>query len=359
MKTGKGSKWADYCFFILCALNVYLIYYFSSFIFPLFRAFLVGKFVKGSFFYVALTAFTNIGPLFFSLLFSGFFLYTLNRLKQSPKWRTWDPVKLLFLFDCLIIGAIIVLFPFLWMVMTALKPEGEALSWSLIPSIATFKAFKKVWYQERFGLYFYNSMVIALVAGFFVTWFSSMAGYVFAKRNFALKSPLFFLLMATMMVPGMMYMVPQFFIVFHLGWHNTYWAMVVPHFANVFGLFMTKQFIETIPDSLIESAHLDGANEWQIFTLIIIPLSLPILATLFLLTFLFHWSNFLWQLIVTVPESPSTTLPVALALFRGQHATEWTSMMAASCFSIIPIAVLFLFAQRFFIEGMTQGAVKG
>ena len=185
-----------------------------------------------------------------------------------------------------------------------------------------------------------------------------MGGYVFAKKDFYGKDILFGILMSSMMIPGMIFMVPQFAIVSALGWIDSYYGLVVPHLANVFGLFLLRQHIKTIPNSLLEAAFIDGASQFQIFRIIIIPLSFPIIATLFLLTFLGQWSNFLWQLIVTTPDSVYRTLPVGLALFQGQYATEWGKMMAGACFSIIPIAFLFLCAQQFFIEGMTSGAVK-
>ena len=186
-----------------------------------------------------------------------------------------------------------------------------------------------------------------------------MAGYVFSKKDFWGKDFLFNMLLATVMVPGMIFMVPQFAIVNKLGWINSYKGMIIPHLANVFGVFLLKQYIDQIPNSLLESAKIDGASEYQIFKTIIVPLTIPIMVTLFLLTFLGQWSNFLWQLIVNTPDSPYLTLPVGLALFKGQYYTRWTLMMAASCFSVLPIAFLFLLAQRFFIEGMTRGAVKG
>jgi len=219
--------------------------------------------------------------------------------------------------------------------------------------------FKKIFSEYNFGKYFFNSLIVALSAALLTTIICSMGGYVFAKKDFYGKNFLFKLMLSAIMIPGMMFMVPQFAIVNKFGWINSFLGMIVPHLANVFGLFMMRQYMQTIPDSLLEAAKIDGATEIQIFSKIIIPLTTPILATLFLLTFLGQWSNFLWQLIVNTPDSPYLTLPVGLALFRGQYSSEWTLMMAASCLSIIPISILFLFAQRYFIEGMTQGAVKG
>jgi len=142
-----------------------------------------------------------------------------------------------------------------------------------------------------------------------------------------------------------------------LGWMNTYRAMIIPHLANVFGLFLLRQYMATIPRSLVDAAKIDGANDFQVYGRIVVPLSLPIVATLFLLTFQFHWSNFLWQLIVTNKES-LYTVPVGLAMFKQQHEQLYALKMAASAVSIVPISVIFVFAQSYFIEGVTKGAVK-
>ncbi len=266
-------------------------------------------------------------------------------------------------------GAIVVLFPLVWMFLTAFKEPGLALKFLFYPtegtkydtwgSIYTLSNFKNVLNEFNFTKYFLNSLIVAGMAALFATFFAAMAGYVFAKKDFFMKKQFFYLLLATMMIPGMMYLVPQFVIVIKLGWFDTYKGLIIPHLASVFGVFLMKQFMESIPSSLIEAAQIDGASEWQIFYLVVLPLSLPIVTTLFLLTFLFHWSNFIWQLVITKPGSPLLTIPVGLAYFSGPHGSDWEVMMAASCFSIIPIAGLFLLAQKYFIEGMTQGAVKG
>lgn len=277
-------------------------------------------------------------------------------------------IRKLFLYAGLVLFSIITFFPFIWMIITAFKVPGTALKFQLFPhslselkTMYTFNNFFKVWQGMDFKTYFLNSLFVAITAAFFATFFATLAGYVFAKKKFMGKEKLYYFFLSTMMIPGMMYMIPQFVIIVKLGWYNTYKAMIIPHLASVFGLLLLRQYIETIPDSLIEVAKIDGANEWQIFYRIIVPLSFPIIITLFLMTFLFHWSNFLWQLVVSDPGLAKNirTLPVGLALFQGPHANEWELMMAASSFSIFPIAILFLIAQKFFIEGMTQGAIKG
>ena len=242
----------------------------------------------------------------------------------------------------------------------------------------TFRNFKSIWSNRDFPFkrFFINSFIVAFFSGLLTVLLTTLGGYAFAKKDFYYKNLFFYFFLASMMVPGMIYMVPQFALVYQLGelkilgigfllkklqlmGFNTYGAMIVPHIANVFGLILIKQYIETIPDSLIEAATIDGASELQIFTKLIVPLTLPIMVTLFLLVFIGQWSNFLWQLIVTTPSSLLRTLPVGLAYFRGQYAIYWEQMMAGAVFSILPITILFLIAQRFFIEGMTKGAVKG
>lgn len=270
--------------------------------------------------------------------------------------KTKNPVVKALILVALTLGVIFVLFPFFWMIITAIRPTGTEFS-SLIPDSITFENFIKVWTKYNFARYFINSLIVATSVALISTLFSALAGYVFAKKQFPHKEKIFWFILSTMMVPGMMYLVPQFAIVYNLGWMNSFKAMIIPHLANVFGVFLMRQYVQTIPSALLEAAYIDGASERQVFTKVIVPLSWAILITLFLLSFLFHWSNFLWQLIVT-NDPDLYTVPVGLAMFRGQHETDWALTMAASCFSIIPITLLFLFAQRFFIEGLTSGAVK-
>ena len=253
--------------------------------------------------------------------------------------------------------AIIFMFPFVWMLLTALKEPGTALVLSL-PKKLTLYNFKKVLFEFGFSRFFLNSLIVALSSATVSTLFASLAAFAFAKKSFFMKEYLFWLFIASMMVPGLLYVTPQFLIVYKLGWINTYWGMIVPHLANVFGLFLITQFMRQVPDSLLESARIDGASEFKIWWRIMVPLAFPIVATVFLLNFQFHWSNFLWQLIVAQSEE-MYTVPVGLAMFKSAHEEAYTLEMAASSVSIVPISLLFIFAQRYFIEGITQGAVKG
>jgi multiple sugar transport system permease protein len=210
-----------------------------------------------------------------------------------------------------------------------------------------------------FGTFFLNSLVVATGCGLITVILCLLAGYAFAVKRFWGRDAIFWALFASMLIPGLVFVLPQFAIVNALGWRNSYQGMILPHVANVFGLFLMRQYIRTLPGDLFAAARVDGAGEWQVLRTIVIPLSMPIIVTLFLLTFMMQWSNFLWQLIVNSPDSPLRTLPVGLALFRGQHDVDWELMMSGACFSVVPIAILFIVAQRYFIEGLTAGAVKG
>ncbi|MFH1219302.1 MAG: carbohydrate ABC transporter permease [Candidatus Eisenbacteria bacterium] len=278
---------------------------------------------------------------------------------DSAVWRPRRVklLKTLGLYAVLVFAALVVLFPLVWMLLTAFKQPGHEFDPEIIPRSPTLQNFRRVFAEFGFLRYFGNSTIVAVAAGVLATLIATLAAYAFSFKSFVLKNKIFAVLVASMMVPGLMYVVPQFAIVQKLGWMNTYRAMIVPHLANVFGLFLLKQYMDTVPRSLVDAAKIDGANDFQIYGRIIVPLALPVIATLFLLTFQFHWSNFLWQLIVTNKES-LYTVPVGLAMFKQAHEELYTLKMAASAVSIVPISVIFVLAQRYFIEGMTRGAVK-
>jgi len=246
--------------------------------------------------------------------------------------------------------------PLLWMLYASFKPAGEAFK---LTTHFTLANYTELWKNFNFSTYFFNSVLISFLAAFLSTLFALSASYVFAKKDFPLKNILLGLFFASFAVPGLVFFIPQFLMVVKLKMYDTLWALFVPHLANVFGFFMLYQFVKKIPDDLIEAAYIDGATDFKIFSNIIIPLTFQASITVFLLNFTFHWANFLWQLVVLKPSSVWTTLPVAIAMTKGQYTTSWELITAASAMSIIPLFLLFILAQRFFIEGLTQGSIKG
>jgi multiple sugar transport system permease protein len=284
---------------------------------------------------------------------------------MTTSGRGASPLATVLVLVPLTLVAGLMLAPFAWMVIAALMVPGSALKFRFIPEgpgpLYTLENFTRCVGNPDFPFlrFFANSLVVATTCGALVVVICTMGGYAFAKKRFAGREVLFRVLLVSMLVPGMIYMIPQVMLVIELGWVNSWSGLIVPHLASVFGLFLMRQYIETIPDSLFEAARMDGASELAVLRHVVFPLSVPVMVTLFLLTFLFQWSNFLWQLVVNTPDSPLRTLPVGLALFKGQYDVPWELTMAGACFSVLPIAVLFVAAQRFFIEGLTQGAVKG
>lgn len=280
-------------------------------------------------------------------------------------------IKVLLHFLLLFLFLVPVVFPLGWMFLTALKVPEMSLRFQFFPDwtvlrqegfaqFYTWKNFSTILNNPDFpfGSFFGNSLIVASLSGFFTVILCTLGAFVFSKKSFWGKTFLLRFLLGSMLIPGMVYMVPQFALVSHLGWINSYQGMVVPHLASVFGLYLLKQHLDALPFALFDSAQLDGANDLQILWNIVIPLSWPAMLTLFLLTFTGQWANFLWQLVVNTPDSAYRTIPVGLALFKGQYSTNWGALMAGACFSMIPMILIFLFTQRYFVEGMTRGALK-
>lgn len=251
----------------------------------------------------------------------------------------------------------------------AVVRDSPELGWRLLEERSIGEAFSEMYTLDNFrailsseefhfGRYFRNSLVVAFSAALLTVIICALAGYAFAVKSFHGREWLFRAILASMLIPGMIFMVPQFAITLGLGWMNSYQGMVVPHLSNVFGLFLMRQYIGQIPKDLFAAGEIDGASEFQVFRQIVTPVCMPIMVTLFVLVFVTQWSNFLWQLIVNTGDSPLLTLPVGLQQFKGQNVNDWEKIMAGACFSILPITVLFLALQKYFIQGLTAGAMK-
>lgn len=259
----------------------------------------------------------------------------------------------------LIIGAIIMLIPFLWMLSTSLKNEGATmvLPPEFIPKEPTMENYREV--VERFPMmrFLFNSLFVAILTTIGQIIFSSMAGFAFARMQFKGRDQLFLLYLATMMVPAQVTMIPQFILLQSIGWINTYQALIIPSIFGVFGTFLMRQAMLSIPKELEEAAFMDGANHFQVFYKVIMPMVKPTIATLTIFTFMGSWNSYLWPLIVINSEELAT-LPLGLSMLQGRWSTDWNLMMAGVVISVVPILIVYLFAQRYFIQGMTMSGMK-
>ncbi|WP_150307430.1 carbohydrate ABC transporter permease [Planctomonas psychrotolerans] len=252
------------------------------------------------------------------------------------------------------------LIPFVWMFLGSVKTEQELRqrppTWW--PQTFTWDNFAAWFGRLDIGTFFVNSIVVAVFTVLGTLLFCSMVGYALAKLEFPGKRLLFGLVLVTLMVPGVVTFVPLFVVVSRLGLVSTYVALILPFLVGPLGVFLMRQFIGEIPDSLIEAARIDGASEIRIFLRIVLPLCGPALATLAILTFLSSWNNFLWPLVVAQSED-MYTLPVALSLYSvGQNATNYGVLLAGSVLVITPVLLLFLALQKYFIRGITTTGIK-
>jgi multiple sugar transport system permease protein len=267
---------------------------------------------------------------------------------------------LLFLYGVATLCLIVTIAPFIWMFLSSIKPEAEILQMPPVwlPHAVTLAHYAELLSRANFMRNLWNSVIVALFATAATLIVNSMAAFVFAKYRFPLRDRLFNFLLATMMIPGQVTMMPVFILLKELHLLNTYTGLVLPGAASVFAIFLLRQYIMGIPDSLLEAARIDGCSEFRLFWRIIIPLSMPAIATLTIFTFMGAWNEFLWALIIMLDES-KYTLPVALAaLSSGEHGMEWGLLMAGSVVTIIPVLAVFLCMQRYYIEGIAVTGMK-
>ncbi len=266
-------------------------------------------------------------------------------------------------YSLLILGLVIVLTPFIYMILTSLTENAFTLPHpdELLKQDKSFDNYIEAWNKNNFERYFLNSLFVATTTAFFAILFSSMTAYAFARFQFPLKEPLFRLFLFSMMVPGVLNIIPQFTIIDSLGLVDTYRGLLLIYVGvGIAGnTFFLRGFFERIPKELEESVIIDGGGKWTIYRHIYIPLSKPSLATSSIFTFYAAWDEFFVALTIIKTES-KRTLPIALQLFQGQHATNWGLVFAASIIAIIPIILIFIFFQKKFVQSTTgEGALKG
>jgi multiple sugar transport system permease protein len=264
----------------------------------------------------------------------------------------------LHLFLLLIAG--FTMLPFFWMVGASFMSTGEASTFPprFIPVHFTWEQYSQLFQRMNLGDYFLNSLILAVSVSVISLIVNSLAGFAFAKYQFRCRRPLFVFLLSSMIIPAQVTMLPVFLLLNKLGLLNTYFGIIIPGMASIFGIFLIRQYLQGIPDSLIEAARIDGASDFMIYWRIILPLAAPILVTLALFTFMGTWNDFLWPLIVMSRED-MYTLPVALANLLGEHVLDPELMMAGSVITVLPVIIVFLLLQKYYIRGIFIGGVKG
>lgn len=262
----------------------------------------------------------------------------------------------------LIVAAALMITPFLYMISTSFKSQAYVLTVppQFIPNPATLDNYVQVWNTQNFGRYFANSLLVAVTSTFLSVLLSAMMAYAFARFEFRGKKLLFRLVLLGLMVPTMMLIIPQFILAKGFGMLDSYLGLIVFYVAGNLSLntYLLRSFFVSIPNELDQAMQVDGAGPWTRFTRLILPLSTPALATTTIFTFLATWDEFAWAATI-IRNTDLRTLPIAIRLFQGANATQWGLVFAASLIAIIPVIAVFLIFQRYFVQGLTAGAIKG
>lgn len=254
-------------------------------------------------------------------------------------------------------GAITAIFPFLWMVATAFKPAPEIYELSLIPKTPTLDNFRTVWETTLFGYWFENSLLIATVVTVSVLFFDSITGYVLAKIPFRGRDVVMVIMLSSIMIPTEMLIIPWYMMSVKFHWADTFWGAMFPGVITAFGIFLMRQFMGQVPDDLLDAGRIDGLNEFQLWWRIAVPLTMPAMAALAILTFLGNWNAFLWPVIVLSSEQ-MLTIPVGLTFFSYEAGTQWELIMASSSMAVIPMLIVFAIFQRQIIQGISLTGLK-
>ena len=256
--------------------------------------------------------------------------------------------------------AVVSLGPLLWMLSVSFMQTGEAGHFPppLLPSAPTLDNYRELFVRAGMGRYLFNSFVVSTSVMLLSLLFNTMAGYAFAKLRFKGRDRTFRALLAALVIPAQVAMMPLFLLLKQMGLVNTYAGAIVPGMAAIFGIFLVRQYARSIPDELLEAARIDGAGEWLIFWRIVLPMLKPVLVTLAIFTFMGTWNDFMWPLIV-LSDDALQTLPVALAGLSREHVMDYELMMAGAVLTVLPVIALFLALQRYYIQGLLLGSVKG
>ena len=251
------------------------------------------------------------------------------------------------------------MFPLYWMLVTSLSTRADVISSriGIIPTRATLDGFRTALTDFPVLTWLTNSAWIAVIAVILTVAVDVLAGFVLAKHRFPGRSVIFLLIVATLMIPIQVLLIPQFELVTRLGLINSYWAVIIPRSAEAFGVFLARQYFLALPDELLEASSLDGAGQLRTLWSVVLPLSRPLVAVLVVITFMYRWNEFAWPL-VALRDPALYTLPVGLAFLQGQYSTDYPTLMAGALLSILPVLALFAVAQRQFVAGLSRSGLK-
>ncbi|MEM1273470.1 MAG: carbohydrate ABC transporter permease [Pseudomonadota bacterium] len=280
---------------------------------------------------------------------------TLLRSQGPAPKRDWAQ---LIRWTLLFIGGVLMVMPIAYMISTSLKWPFEVYELSLIPEEPHLQNYARVLEDGRFFSWFINSLIIATITTISNLFFDALVGYTLCKFTFRGRYIVFIAILSTLMIPTEMLVIPWYLMSQSLGWLDSYWGIMFPGLMTAFGVFLMKQFFETVPDDFLEAARIDGLNEFQIWWQVAMPMVKPALAALAIFVFLGNWTAFLWPLIVTT-DTALYTLPVGLASFGDEADVQWELIMTGAAISTIPTLIFFLIFQRFIIRGVVMAGLKG
>ena len=269
------------------------------------------------------------------------------------------PVGRVLIFLALSLAALLIVFPFFWMVLTSVKPEAEVVRFPprLWPEHWTLVAYTNIWQRVPFGRFFVNSVLFAGGVTLISLFLDSLTAYALSRLEFPGRDAIFLVILVALMLPFQVTFIPVYVTVHGLGLLNSFAGLILPRATNAFGIFMLRQFFAGLPRELDDAARIDGASEFYIYSRIILPLARPALATLAVFHFMYNWNDFLWPLLIT-SSTDMRTLPAGLALFMGQHVVEYAVLMAGSVLALAPLFVAFLLAQQYFVQGIAFSGLK-
>lgn len=288
-------------------------------------------------------------------------LVAVDNVARSTAARTswWPRLERMVLYGLLLGGAFVMILPFVWMVSTSLKPDSDIFRYptDLLPRNPSLAGYRDVWERIPFGRFFVNSVIFAGGVTIISLFLDSLTAFALARLRFRGREVCFWLILATLMVPFQITLIPLFVTVFEFGWLDTYQGLIVPRATNAFGIFLLRQFFVTLPRDLDDAARIDGAGDFRVYWQIALPLSKPALATLAIFHFMYNWNDFLWPLVIT-SSTDMRTLPAGLTLFMGSYVIEHAVLMAGAVISLVPLALAFLLAQRHFVRGVVMTGIK-